>query len=87
MDRLTVASKLPIACISILWKGPSASPTSSVVRKINIIGAKDPADYFVIFLPRKFTRRANISEGVCLCMHVCGLCVCVLGFESLCEYS
>ena len=75
VDRLTMASKLPIARIGIRWKGSTASPTTSTVRRINIIGTKNPDDYFTIFLPRKPTRRANVRQGVCLCMHVCGCCV------------
>ena len=70
VDRLTKTSILPVSHIGILWKGSSATASSSFARRINLLGMKGPDNYFSIFLPEEDILPEKKAEGLCVCMYM-----------------
>ena len=66
VDELTEKSRIPFTRFGIQWKGSSATIHSSFVRRVAIIGTKDPDNFFHICLPEKALQPERNKEGKCV---------------------
>ena len=78
VDQLTEKHQLPVTRFGIEWMGPSVTPLSSSVRRVELLGMKGPLNFFSIFLSKKALQEPESSkEGmhvvtcVCMCVDLC----------------
>ena len=76
VDELKESSRIPFTRFGIQWKGLSATARSGFVRKIEILGTKDPDNSFHICLREKVMQPERNKEGtrvhVCVWYRCCG---------------
>ena len=65
MDQLTEKRNIPVTHFGMEWIGSPDATCCSTVRKIKLLGMKDPENYFTIFLPKKALTREKNKEGKC----------------------